>query len=177
MAFGVSSSIYVDNRSRPPHRFNHDVVGRGREYVNQATAGDRCIISLNAAVSPGGAVRFPLFRRALPVDCHVSTDTGPTVFQGDIANDLKLPRPARPFYRRVTTFLGSYDGPWCNHVVWLSVGPVYLPIDVLFPVQLGPRGWEWQCGFPHWNVLGMSGILSERMICVTSDFVYMFERL
>jgi hypothetical protein len=73
--------------------------------------------------------------------------------------------------------LGSYKGWWCEHELWLSLGPGYLPLEVWFPVELGPRGWQWRLGFPEWNVLGMRGVLDRRMLCVTSKEVYAFELL
>ena len=170
------SAICLDNQPRPPHRFNHDIVGRGREHVNHSATGDRCIIRIEAAVSLTGPL-YPVFSHVVPVACHICTDTGPTVFQGGIADRLKL-RPVNPFMQRITTFVGGYTGWWSKHEVWLSLGPDDLRLKVWFPVvRLGHHRWQWQYAFPNWNVLGMRDVLDRRMLCATSEHVYCFERL
>ncbi|MCX7428924.1 MAG: hypothetical protein NTW96_25265 [Planctomycetia bacterium] len=170
-------AIYIRNEPRPSHQFNSDVIGRGRDYQNLTTEADHCVISIRAAANPADPLDYPLLEHAVPMKCHVSTDTRPTIFQGGIAGRLHLQPPLQPFYQWVDTFLGPFNGPWGSHVVWLSIGPDYLPVKVLFPVRLGPEGWEWWSDVPKWNVLGMKGILRRRMLCVTSDQVFVFERL
>jgi hypothetical protein len=176
MAFGVPPALYVDNQPRPPHRFNYDVTGPGRDYLNRALAGDSCIVRIQAGTAWRQLPRRVLFLRTVTFDCHISTDTQPTILQGNVADKLGL-RPVKPFIGRVNTFLRTYAGSWCKNQLWLSIGPGYMPLEVWFPVQHGPHGWRWQFGFPQWNVLGMTDVLKRRMLCVTSQEVYAFERL
>jgi hypothetical protein len=176
MAFGVPPAIIVDNYPTPKHRFNFNLIGRGTQYANQAPAGDRCIISIQAGTAWKKSPKKLLLNNAVTLDCHISTDTQPTVFQAGIAHGLKLPLVA-PFFRRVNTFLGSYTGWWCKQDLWLSIGPGYMPLEVLFPVQHGAHGWGWRFGLPQWNVLGMRDVLNRRMLCVTSEHVFSFERI
>lgn len=177
MAFGgLSNAIYVDNRPRPPHRFNYDAIGRGQDYLNQALAGDRCIITIQAGIPWRTPIKKLLFRSRVAVECHICTDTQPAVFQGNIAYSLGL-RPINPFIRRVDTAFGPYAGYWSRYDLWLSPCPGYMRLEVWFPVERNRRGWDWRYGFPQWNVLGMRGVLNRRMLCVTSEQVYAFVRL
>jgi len=174
MASDLRPPILLADRRRPSHHFNDEVIGGGRDYVNEVSAHNPCIIKINVAIPWN---QHPLlFLHLIQVACRVSTDTGPTIFQGDIANRLNL-QPVNPFLRRVTTFLGSYTGVWCSHELRVGLGPGYMPLDVWFPVQPGHHGWEWRPGFPQWNVLGMTDVLNRRMLCATSEQVYAFERL
>jgi len=176
MAFGGPTAIYLAKPTRPQHRFNDKVIGQGREYLNEAATGDLCIIRLNAGTPWKRLTPNLLFVHALDVACRIGTDTQPTVFLGNIADKLNL-QPLDPFPARVSTFLDSHVGWWCKHELWLSLGPGYMPLEVWFPVELGGRGWQWRYGFPQWNVLGMRNVLNRRMLCVTSEEVFAFERV
>lgn len=172
----LSTAIHLENLPRPPHRFNPNVVGQGKEYRNEADAGDPCVITIGAGIRWRYSSEDHPFHRHVSVKCHISTDTEPTVFQGDVARELDL-QPVNPFLCPVDTFLEARAKLWCKHEVWLSLGPDYMPLEVWFPVEKGPHGLRWKTGFPRWNVLGMKGVLKHRMFCVTSEQVFVFERL
>jgi len=176
MAIVLPTPILLNNQRRYPHRFNYDALGRGRSYPNRGAGAYPCIISIQAGSPVPGVGGYPLFARLVTVPCHINTDLQPTVFQGQIAQRLNLP-VINPFLATVPCVIDPHPRWWSRYTLWLGVGPGYLPVDVLFPVEPGNRGWRWQHGFPQWNVLGMQGVLDKTLLCVTAEQVFVIERV
>jgi hypothetical protein len=176
MAADGTHIIYMDPPPRARHQINRDAVGSGRRYKNQATYGDRCIIGVEVGVPWQALSKRLIFLHKVGIACNVGTDMPPTILLGNIADKLHL-QPTDPFFNLVSTSLGSVPGWWCKHELWISLGSGYMELEVWFPVQLGHNGWEWRYSFPHWNVLGMRDVLNQRMLCITSDEMYAFQRL
>jgi hypothetical protein len=169
--------ISVQNEPCPAHRFNPAVVGRGYTYPRLDSGDSRCIIDIWAG-PPGPK---PPLRRGFPPairvrHCHVSTDTKPTIFQGNIADYLNL-RVMQPFTAAVDTFDQPCVGLWCKHNLWVAIGPTFRQLGVWFPVEPLGHGWEWRFDFPKWNVLGTDGVLDHCMLCVTAERMFAFDLL
>ena len=49
MPNGMPDAIHLDNNPRPPHRFNHRVVGRGDSYANLSADAARCVVRIRAS--------------------------------------------------------------------------------------------------------------------------------
>jgi hypothetical protein len=176
MPNGAPPAILVENQPRPPHRFNLSAVGGGEAYRNMSPDDNRCVIDIWAG-PPGPMPLRPGLPPSVQVRCHVSTDTKPTIFQGDVAHQLKL-SPAKPFTKFIDScYKKPYVGFWSKHILWVAVGPAFMDLEVWFPVQQRGNALEWQLGFPAWNVLGTARVLDRRMLCVTSDHVFAFVRL
>jgi hypothetical protein len=174
MPIAAPLPIRLDPNGRK-HSFNDTVIGPGRHYLNEVPGGDMCAIRLVASV-PWQRVtsRLPLPKQ-VSVTCCICSDVRPTIFQGQIAHQLRLPL-TNVFAKLVGTPFGTYHGFWSEHKLWLSLGPGDSQLDVWFPVQQGAHGWEWHYAFPMWNVLGMKEVLDHRMLCMTAEHVCVFER-
>ena len=161
-------------RQPQPSCDERNVLTRGWEY-NRLKSSSLCAIRIWAGTPVEWAPQKPFMGCQLRLDCQISTDSWPTVFQGKIAKQLEL-QPDEPVLEQVSTFGGPYKGWWSRHRLWLSIGLNYLDLEVWFPVESGSSGWEWRDEFPQSNVLGMGGVLDRRMLCLTSEQVFVFEK-
>lgn len=177
MPNGTPPAFFLDGSNGNGHRFNPEVIGRGRVYPNEIPADPSCIIKIVVGIPDPQYAQWNLLSHAARIACHVNSDAKETVLQGQIAAELNL-QPVDPFSARIATHMGVYPGLWNRHELWVAFGPDYFPLEVWFPVEPEGRGWAWRSDrFPQWNVLGMRGLIDRRMVCITSSEVYAFERL
>jgi len=165
MPNGHPKAILIANRERPRHVFNDAVIGDGRDIDVEISTDDLITIRLNIGIPSGHAPGPILLRQQAQIGCRVSTDSQLSLFQGKIASQLNL-QPTPTFLGIVSTCMGRTPGYWSEHRILVGLYPGYIPINVWFPVELGNNGWQWKFGFPEWNVLGMRGVLNERMLSV-----------
>jgi hypothetical protein len=172
MAIVHPRAILLANQNRPHHRFNEAVIGDGRDYDQAILADNRVEVVLNVGVPPDAAPPGPiLLKRRDRIGCHINTDSAVSLFQGNVAFKLNLqPRP--PFLGIVSTCVGNVSHYWNEYSVYVGLHPGYIPVSVWFPVELGNDGWQWEFGFPTWNVLGMRGVIDRRMLSINALEVY-----
>lgn len=160
---------------------NSDVVGGARSYDNCSGVEHRIVIRLRpCTLDRSGWIR--LFRRKVPdaVLCVVDTGATASVFGGDIAEALDL-KIADPQLREMRLACGQkISGWWCRHKIGLDLGPAHLEVRVWFAVESvehdGVNMWRYRRDLPAENLLGMTDVLSQRMLCCTPAALFVFAR-
>lgn len=164
--------------------FNTNLVGAGNQLDNRPVSG-----GLEERFATQLSIRIPapfMLAQAqgiISVRCIVDTGTEYCLFKPDVADALGIRRPTSSMHLSLSPTRGTpgqLEVFRQNLTVVLGALPLTVPIH--FPVRTrgysgGVRQFEWDPWALRDNILGMSGVVSRRMLCFTPERLFVLDRL